>query len=318
MKDSRPVRQVFIENVASEWIDAHWCILPFTFKITTCSNQWKHLLLWICNDVVLEYKTTGLISWIMNKSCLWESACAITSFLFKLWQFPSTPLDVHPPWVFPSLILSRLLDRKLSAHLPSFWTTSGPLHHLLPSAPDTSLIHLFVVAVLFYLLRPEIEVHWQITDLIPCSWNVLARAGKSCHQSDDTCSGDNCFQRGRCPATLTLSLHPSHHTHTHTHTYTHRDTLTTSSLNSSSRDTHPLLKKTSCTLFTVSLSRQVCHLPFDIFLFTSMSFFDPSTSISSLSGSLAVTFKLPHPSPSSHISKLHMGALTHAQDFLLL
>lgn len=60
-------------------------------------------------------------------------------------------------------------------------------------------------------------MHRQITDLMLCPRNVLVRASKSCHQSKDTCSKDNCFQRGRCPATLFTVPLCHRHTHRHTH-----------------------------------------------------------------------------------------------------
>lgn len=135
------------------------------------------------------------------------------SLLFKLGVIKvSFNYSVHRAFSvgFPSFILSwLLLESFLLACFPFGW----PQGSLPPAliASETGLIHLFVRVVLFYLLGPEIEVHCQITDLIRCSRNVSARTGISCHQSDDTCSKDNCFQRGQCPATPLLSSLP--HTH---------------------------------------------------------------------------------------------------------
>lgn len=105
--------------------------------------------------------------------------------------------------------------------------------------------------VLFYLLGPEIEVHCQIRDLIPCSWNVLARASKSCHPSDDTCSEDNCFQRGWCPATLSFFL-------------PHTCSLSLSLIQCHS--TTAAKTQTLSFLFTASLTHRLCHLSFTFFV----------------------------------------------------
>lgn len=156
-----------------------------------------------------------------NNICSIHYVLAFTSLLFKRgqiiklrWQnFSSTTLDVHCSFSVGFFHLLFCLDNWPESFLPDSFSFGWPEGTLPPAlnASDTSLIHLLVVVVLFYLLGPEIEEHCKIKDLIPCSWNVLASAGKSCHQSDDTCSKDNCFQRGRCPASLFLPSIPRRH-----------------------------------------------------------------------------------------------------------
>lgn len=144
--------------------------------------------------------------------------------LLRLRQFPSTFLElllmftVHSLRVYASFTQCRRLTRQLCARLHSFWMASG--HSTTCSFLLLVLVLFlswsFVVLILFYLLRPEIEVHCHIADLIPLSLNVQARVGKSYQQSANTCSKSNCFQRSWCPAIFLLCLLT---THAHTHLF---------------------------------------------------------------------------------------------------